>query len=105
MEGTNCMDGEGRTVLLEGMWSWREQTVWTERVEHCCLKECGHGGNKLVSNYCSYKKGIILNFSHLYLRADSIESKCFVPNYEPCTKSLLERPSSGSNYALSKFRS
>ena len=28
-----------------------------ERAEVCCCKACGHEGSKLVSKYCSYKKG------------------------------------------------
>jgi len=60
--------------------------LWTEGVELCSFKECGHGGNKLVSKYCSYKKGFIISVNYVRLRADSIEPQCFVPDYEPYTK-------------------
>jgi hypothetical protein len=79
--------------------------LWLEKVDLCSFKECGHEGNKLVSKYCSYKRGFIFSFNYLYLRADSVEPKCFVANYERYTKSFLERASSESNYALYKFRS
>jgi len=58
-----------------------------------------------VSKYCSYTIGFIFIVNYLYLRVDSIEPKCFVPDYELYTKGFLERASSGSNYALYKLRS